>query len=54
MKPPTHLRPDHLIAAYATEVAQRSWRKPSDVMQEFLRRGAFEHQLQEFKRRRGE
>ena len=51
MKPPTHIQVNEQISAYAAEVAQRSWRKPPEVLQEFLRRGAFEFQLEETKRR---
>ena len=53
-KPVRYARVPGPISNYTNEIATRRFLRPADVIQQFLRMGAFEHQMREFKRQRGE
>lgn len=49
-KPVRYARVPDPISNYANEIATRQFLRPADVIQQFLRMGAFEHQMREGKR----
>jgi hypothetical protein len=48
-KPVRYARVPDPISNYTNEIAQRQFLRPADVIQQFLRIGAFEHQMREGK-----